>query len=148
VSAYYGDNYQLLENMISSTVVRSLMFNYSLKSSEVSIKDNIMMTINSANILKIMPNWEFYMTLSNEYGTHVKENTFESFANGTTIFNMKIEDMDISAGSYILKIHSLSGTESWDIKIVASVSLGPIIISVSLVLCSVFLIMFRKKTKK
>jgi serine protease AprX len=148
VSAYYGDNYKLLENMISSTVVRSLMFNYSLKSSEVSIKDNIMMTINSANTFKIMPNWEFYMTLSNEYGTHVKENTFESFANGTTIFNMKIKDMDISAGSYILKIHSLSGTESWDIKIVASVSLGPIIISVSLVLCSVFLIMFRKKTKK
>ncbi|MHA1200908.1 MAG: S8 family peptidase [Candidatus Heimdallarchaeaceae archaeon] len=148
MSAYYGDNYQLLENMISSTVVRSLTFSYSLKSSEISIKDNIILTINTANTFKVMPNWEFYMTISNEYGTYVKENTFESYDNGTTVFNMKIEDMDILSGSYTLKIHSVSGTKSWEIKILASVSLGPIIISITLVLCSVFLIMFRKKTKK
>ncbi len=148
MSAYYGDNYQLLENMISSTVVRGLTFNYSLESSEISIKDNIMLTINTANTFKTMPNWAFYMTLSNEYGTHVKVNTFESYENGTTIFNIKVEDMYISAGSYTLKIHSLSGTKSLGIKIIASVSLGPIIISTSLVLCSVFLIMFRKKIKK
>ncbi len=148
MSAYYGDNYQLLENMISSAVVRGLIFNYSLKSSEVSIKDNIMLTINTANMFKTMPDWAFYMTLSNEYDTYVKVNAFESYENGTTIFNTKIEDMNLSAGSYTLKIHSFSGTESWEIKIIASVSLGPIIISLSLVLCSVFLIMFRKKTKK
>ena len=147
MSAYYGDNYKLLENMISSTVVRSLIFNYTLMSSEISIKDNIMLTINTANMFKVMPNWAFYMTLSNEYGTHVKVNTCESYGNGTTIFNIKVEDMYISAGSYTLKIHSLSGTKSFEIKIIASVSLGPIIVSISLVLCSVFLIMFRKKTK-
>ncbi len=148
LSAHYGDNYQLLENMISSTVVRSLIFDYSLKSSEISIKDNIMLTINSANMFKIMPNWEFYMTVSNEFDTYVKINTFESYGNGTTIFNIKIEDMDLSAGSYTLKIHSFSGTKSWNIKIIAFASLGPIIISISLVLCIVFLILFRKKTKK
>jgi len=148
MSAHYGDNYQLLENMISSTVVRGLIFNYSLKSSEISINDNIILSINTANMYKVMPNWAFYMTLSNEYGTQVKVSTFESYGNGTTVFNTKIKDMGISAGTYTLKIHSFSETKTWEIQIIASVSLGPIIISVSLVLCSVFLIMFRKKIKK
>ncbi|MHA1418533.1 MAG: S8 family peptidase [Candidatus Heimdallarchaeaceae archaeon] len=148
ISAYYGDNDQLLENMISSTVVRGLSFNYSLMDTEISIKDNITLTINSANLYKVMPFWEFYMTISDEYGTYVKVNPFESYGNGTTIFNTKVKDMGIPAGSYTLKIHSFSGTNFWDINIIASVSLGPVIISISLVLCISLLTMFRKKSKK
>ena len=147
ITASYGNNYEFLLNIMKSATVTSLDFDYNLTSSEVYKDREVKVIIHSANTYKPMVNWEFYLTLTYNDYTVFKYTECEQYSNGTCIFSFVAKDYEIVEGTYSLNIHSFTETKTFTINILAKISLGPIIVSLSLIICIIFLILFRNKKR-
>ena len=144
LSANFGSNRDILENLLFATSVRSLLIEYDINTLETEYKDNVLITINIYNQYKTIQDWNFYMSLDKKSDIIYRFYDFEDFSNGTYLISFNPFDYSVTPGEYILRVRSFSGTKSWTINILAKVSWGPIIVELSLVVSVVFLIFYRQ----
>ncbi len=144
LSSGFGSNNEMLGNLLYASSVRSLLFDYEINKIEVKYDEPIQIEINVYNQYKTIKNWDFYLTLETKDEILTRYYDFEDFSNGTYSFSFKLSDLKASPGEYILRIRSLSGTESWTINFLAKVSWGPLIIGFSLVISTTFLLLYRR----
>ncbi|MHA1217835.1 MAG: S8 family peptidase [Candidatus Heimdallarchaeaceae archaeon] len=145
----FGDNQELLHNIMSAAVVTSLEFAYNISSLEVvKGEDTIEVTISAANNYKPLSNWDFYLTVENGDVIVVRNYDKIDYGNGTYLISFDPSLYSISPGEHTLAIRSSFGTHSWKIHILAKVSWGPIVVEISLIVCVVYLLITRKKQVK
>ena len=145
----FGDNQELLHNIMSAAVVTNLEFAYNISSLEVvKGEDTIKVTINAANNYKPLTNWDFYLTVENRDVIVVRNYDKIDYGNGTYLIIFDPSLYSISPGEHTLAIRSSFGTHSWKIHILAKVSWGPIVVEISLIVCVVYLLITRKKRVK
>ena len=145
----FGDNQELLHNIMSAAVVTSLEFAYNISSLEVvKGEDTIEVTISAANNYKPLTNWDFYLTVENGDVIVVRNYDKIDYGNGTYLISFDPSLYSISPGEHTLAIRSSFGTHSWKIHILAKVSWGPIVVEISLIVCVVYLLITRKKQVK
>ncbi|MCG3256841.1 MAG: hypothetical protein KAU62_12175, partial [Candidatus Heimdallarchaeota archaeon] len=145
----FGDNQELLHNIMRAAVVTNLEFAYNISSLEVvKGEDTIKVTINAANNYKPLTNWDFYLTVENRDVIIVRNYDKIDYGNGTYLIIFDPSLYSISPGEHTLAIRSSFGTHSWKIHILAKVSWGPIVVEISLTVCVVYLLITRKKRVK
>ncbi|MHA1668806.1 MAG: S8 family peptidase [Candidatus Heimdallarchaeaceae archaeon] len=141
----FGENRELLDNILSAATVSKLTFNFTLSSKELPMKKNSFIKIYAENKYKPLTNWKFYLTLEAQNNIFVEYTNYKDYRNGTYLFSFSPSSLNIPAGEYTLSIRSASGTYSWQIHVLASISLGPILVTFSLVVCVVYLVSMRKE---
>jgi len=145
----FGDNQELLHNIMGTAVVSNLEFAYNISSLEVvKGEDTIEVTISAANNYKPLTNWDFYLTVENGDVIVVRNYDKIDYGNGTYLIIFDPSLYSISPGEHTLAIRSSYGTHSWRIHILAKVSWGPIVVEISLAVCVVYLLITRKKRVK
>jgi len=148
LTSSFGDNFNLLENIYTASLAFGLNFEYNLSSTEIKENENLVLRIDANNFFKPVSNWEFYLSFELEDVKFLQYETYTDFGNGTYEFSFKPIDQNIKPGKYYLVIRSSASKYEWEIHILARVSWGPIIVELSLVVCIVFLLTYRKKKPK
>ncbi|MFW9853096.1 MAG: hypothetical protein ACFFDS_09140, partial [Candidatus Thorarchaeota archaeon] len=144
----FGDNFDLLENIYTNSIGFGLSFEYNLSSTEIKENENLVLRIDANNYFKPLTNWNFYLSFELEEVKFLEYSTYTDFENGTYEFSFRPIDLDIKPGKYYLAIRSSSNKNEWEIHILARVSWGPIIVELSILVCIVFLLTYRKKKPK
>jgi hypothetical protein len=144
----FGDNFDLLENIYTNSIGFGLSFEYNLSSTEIKENENLVLRINANNYFKPLTNWDFYISFELEDVKFLEYSTYTDFENGTYEFSFRPIDLGIKPGKYYLAIRSSSNKNEWEIHILARVSWGPIIVELSILVCIVFLLTYRKKKPK
>ncbi len=144
ISTNYGNNRDFLENLLYASTVRGLLIDYDISAFETEYKGNILITVNIYNQYKALENWDFYMSLDKKGEIIYRFYDFQDYSNGTYSMSFSPSDYDVTAGEYILRVRSFSGTRSWTINILAKISWGPILVEFSLVVAVVFLFFYKK----
>jgi len=145
----FGDNYELLNNIIENSVVTAVNFNYSISDLVVvQVKETLEIRVNASNSYKPLTNWDFYISVERNDLIIARNFDIIDCENGTYIFNFDPANYSISPGKYTLSVRSPAGTYSWLIHVLAKISWGPIVIEISLAVCIVYLLVTRKKRVK
>ena len=148
LASNFGDNFNLLENIYTTSLALGLSFEYNLSSTEIKENENLVLRIDANNYFKPLTNWDFYLSFEMEDTKFQKYETYTDFGNGTYLFSFRPIDLDIKPGKYYLVIRSSANKNEWEIHILARVSWGPIIVELSIIVCIVFLLTYRKKKSK
>ena len=147
-SLYFGNNQELLENILSSTVVDEIEIEYVLNAKEIKTNKPLMVDIHAKNFYKLSSGLIFYLSIQTESDTIFRFTTYDDYQNGSYSFSFIPKNYNVPPGKYRLAIRSPFGKVSWSIHILAIVSWGPIIVEVSVVACIAVLIVIRRKPIK
>ncbi len=145
----FGDNLELLENIISNSVETLVDINYTISELEVvQGKETLEIRTNAVNTYKPLTNWDFYLTIEKNGIILARSYDVIDYENGTHLLVFNPANFSISPQKYTLAVRSSAGTYYWTIRIIANVSWGPIVVEISLALCIVYLLIVRKKRPK
>ncbi|MHA2309001.1 MAG: hypothetical protein ACXABJ_06970, partial [Candidatus Heimdallarchaeaceae archaeon] len=145
---YFGNNQELLENILSSTVVDEIEIEYVLNAKEIKTNKLLTVDIRADNFYKPLSGLNFYLSIQTESDTIFQYTTYDDYQNGSYSFSFIPKNFNVLPGKYRLAIRSPFGKISWSIHILAIVSWGPIIVEVSVVACIAVLIVIRRKPIK
>ncbi len=147
-SLYFGNNQELLENILSSAVVDEIEIEYVLNAKEIKTNKLLTVDIRADNFYKPLSGLTFYLSIQTESDTIFRFTTYDDYQNGSYSFSFIPENFNVPPGKYSLAVRSPFGKVSWAIHILAIVSWGPIIVEVSVVACIALLIVTRRKPIK
>ena len=141
----FGDNREFLENILASTIVDEIEFEYYLNTDETKINNLLTVRIKAKNYYKPLSGLTFYLSIETKTDTIFQYSTYEDYHNGEYLFSFIPKEHSIPPGEYRLAIRSPFGKTSWAIHLLARVSLGPIIVELSVVACIALLIVTKRK---
>jgi subtilisin family serine protease len=145
----FGDNLELLHNVLENSVVTSVNFDYSISNLEViQGKEILEIRVNATNIYKPLTDWDFFLTVEKEDTILAREFNIIDCKNGTHLILFNPANYSISPGKYTISVRSSTGSYSWEIQVLAKVSWGPIVVEISLALCIVYLLITRRRKTK
>ncbi len=147
-SLEFGDNQELLENIYASSIVNDIEFEYHLSSDEIKINKALNVSIKARNYYKPLSGISFYLSIQTETETIFRYSIYEDYRNGNYLFSFIPKDHSVQPGEYRLAIRSPFGKSSWAIHLLARVSLGPIIVELSVIACIALLIVTKRKSVK
>ncbi len=151
-SLQFGDNYQMLENIMVASTVSDISMNYSISSTESQLNSEIQVTISALNNYEPLTGWDFFLSLETLQNVaqkiEIKYYDFIDFKNGTYIFHFTPGIFPIPGGSYFLSVRSSYDTMTWTVYLMTDYSWGPTLITISIAACMLLFVIFRKKQTK
>ncbi|NPD88573.1 MAG: S8 family serine peptidase [Asgard group archaeon] len=147
-SLYFGNNEEILENILTSAVVDEIEIEYALNTEETKSNKLFKVDIHAYNFYKPLSGLKFYLSIQTESNSIFRFSTYEDYQNGSYSFSFIPKNYNLPPGKYRLAIRSSFGKASWPIHILAMVSWGPVIVEVSVMACIALLIVTRRKPIK
>lgn len=152
-SLHFADNYRLFENIIAYSAIYEPTITYSLSTPELSLSDQLIVTMNASNNFGILKGWDFFLTVRNPPGSVNSMNIISydliDYGNGTYKLFFSPEKYSLSVGDYLLSIRSSFETKTWSIYLLSDYSYGPLIVVISITICVLFFSYARlRRTRK
>ncbi|MHA1197913.1 MAG: S8 family peptidase [Candidatus Heimdallarchaeaceae archaeon] len=151
-SLNFGSNYQMYENILTSSATSDIVMNYTISNTEIKLNSEVQVTISASNDLGPITGWDFFLTLEtlpqSNYRIEVNYYELVDYNDGNYTFFFSPGNYPISGGTYLLSVRSPYETTTWSVYLIENYSWGPTLVTISIAVCVAFLVVVRIRISK